>query len=218
MPRSAFDLRSIAGNGTIASAINPHREAVMSRIALVTAVLVSVSACSRLPDAPEPQGESGPPQTNVIVIAPDGTRTKTAQPITTKQLAGEYRTFGTTGFILELNADETFKCEWRGCLGLYGTCTGKWSLDHDGIVPTTSAADGMFQEHPLAKLRIVSLQGHYLLVEEKYMGLFEEHGVGELYCFRQQPAEAAVNAEKLRWVEERVKKRLDVIGKEGNGP
>jgi hypothetical protein len=183
----------------------------MPRILLLAFVLTSVSACSRLPDAPEPQAEAGPPPGNVTVIsmAADGTRTKSTIPIVPNQLAGEYRTRGMSSDVLQLNPDMTFKCESHGCLGLYGTCSGTWAIDQNGIEPTTTMADGMFKDRPFVRLKVVSLQGHYLLIREDYMDFFDGRGVSRVFCFHQEPALNAIAAEEERRLDERVKQLLD---------
>jgi hypothetical protein len=176
----------------------------MPRISLLAFVLTSVSACSRLPDPPEPQGDPGPPPTDVAVlaIAPDGTRTHLIEPISINRMAGEYRTVGTGSYVLKLNSDATFKYEYYGCFGLYGTCSGTWALGHDGIDLQINAAEDWFTVHRPARLMVLSLQGHYLLVADNYMELFNQIGVDVDVCLHQRPAQFAIEVEQWRRIRE----------------
>lgn len=172
----------------------------MCRIFVLSVILASASACSRLPDPPEPQGDPGPPPTDVVVlaIAADGTRTNVIHPIATNRIAGEYHTKDLCPYVLNLNADGTFRYEELGCVGSLGLCTGNWVLDHDGVHLRISARDFWPNDRPTVSFQVLSLQGHYLLLVECFREHFNEFGVGIGTCLHKWAAEGAIEAEQRR--------------------
>lgn len=172
----------------------------MRRMFLLALILGSASACSRLPDPPQPQGDLGPPQTEVAVltIAEDGTRTNVIEPIAIGRIAGEYHTKDLCRDVLNLNTDGTFRYEELGCVGSLGLCTGNWALDHDGVQLRITTTDSWPKARPTVALQVLSLRGHYLLLAENFKDHFNMFGVGIATCLHKWPAEDAIEAVQRR--------------------
>ena len=126
----------------------------------------------------EPGGEDlGVPTTRVIAVAEDGSRAEVGVALTPDRLAGRYA-FGMLGFslALDLRADGQFDLQEGGCLGVYGTASGGWHLDPDGVALVTTRADGVLAERPPGRMAVATLGGRYLLVAESDRDLFIKGG------------------------------------------
>jgi hypothetical protein len=148
---------------------------------LLVVILVPACAPNDPPtslDPPESGAQEPTTLTRVLAIADDGGRTETQAPVPRSRLVGRYFTGDGTGFNLKLDlrADGSFDLTWTGCLGVYGTASGTWALDPDGVSTTTAKADGLLATRPLDRLRVANLGGHYLLVQESSRDLFDEFG------------------------------------------
>ena len=84
---------------------------------------------------------------------------------------------------LSLNEDRTFRCLWRGCLGVYGECHGSWSLVDNRIVTQPSHQDGMFERRPVGDLEVVKQDGKLRLVQSSERDFFDNWGATRYACF-----------------------------------
>jgi hypothetical protein len=125
-----------------------------------------------------------------MVVQPNGSTKDVAEPIRTGQLVGDYSAGGGTGYNLDLRLKEggRFECTWHGCLGVYGTTAGAWSLGEAGLKFIPEKADGMFKNQPLGTLRVISHQQHYILVQERDLDLLKKYGPSTFVCLHQRAA------------------------------
>jgi hypothetical protein len=170
---------------------------------IATGLICSLVGCAPT-DSSEPGGEDVRlPEVGVIAVAEDATQIEVKEAVDPARLAGRYYVGDGTGYNLDLNlgADGTFDCTWRGCLGVYGTSAGTWALGPDGVTVTAVRSDGMLQEKPLDRLRVATFQGHYLLVRESYLDLFEKWGPTRGSCLHQEAAGAVIDLQWAGWIQ-----------------
>jgi hypothetical protein len=86
-------------------------------------------------------------------------------PPTKAGLVGTYYRGDHLGYdlTLELAAAGTYTATWTGCLGVYGTGEGRWTLREDRILLTPSKETGKMTNH-LRELRLIPKAGAYVLV------------------------------------------------------
>jgi hypothetical protein len=144
----------------------------------------------------------------VITVSPDGSTKVEPEEIVVHRFVGSYRLGDGTGYnlVLELKEDQRFECTWVGCLGVYGRSSGQWGVESDGPRLATEQSDGMLKNRPLGQLRVIGLQGHYLLLQEKDRDWFAKHGPDTFCCFHQDAARKAVEQQWRRWIERASKK------------
>jgi hypothetical protein len=158
-------------------------------------LVAAVPACAPS-SGPESGGEAEAPTTRVLAIAEDGSGSDAREALTLEFLAGRYYEGDGLGhnLNLDLRTDGSFECSLHGCLGVRGTTAGRWAVGPDGVTVTITRADGKFQSEPLGGMRVVTLRGHYLLVQESSLELFEELGPGRETCLHQKTAEPALGS------------------------
>ena len=102
-------------------------------------------------------------------------------------LAGQYYTGDGLGYNinLTLKPEGTYEAEWRGCLGIYGTAAGRWSLIATHIVFTPSNETVRMRES-LTNLNIMKFRGNwiFLSMDDVYQKYYEEFGVDRFSCFQ----------------------------------
>jgi hypothetical protein len=127
-------------------------------------------------------------KTAVLVIAENGRRSNQALALDWKDLAGEYSVRDGLGYNLTLALREggAFDCTWAGCLGVYGTASGDWSVDSRGVNLVAKKSDGTLKDRPLSPLRVASFHGHYLLVKESQLHLLEHGAPSRFFCFHKE--------------------------------
>jgi hypothetical protein len=151
--------------------------------------------------------ELAPLKVRVTVVAPDGAMNDTREELKAGQLIGEYYVGDGLGYNLYLVLKDggKFECTWRGCLGAYGTASGKWVIRESGLTITTQKADGILQDRQLDRLRIFSFQKNYLLLQERDLDWFKKHGPDTHCCFHQRGARKAPEQLSRLRVEQAVK-------------
>jgi hypothetical protein len=102
-------------------------------------------------------------------------------------LAGHYYRGDGLGYNLYLNlaSSGTYKAEWRGCLGVYGTANGIWSLNGEQIVFSPSEETGMMEGH-LRELHIVKQDGQAVFVPDLQDDYYQKHGPDRYSAFHEQ--------------------------------
>ena len=179
---------------------------IMIRSQLVVLTLFatgcSTSTSSTLPAEPGPTSVS----MRISEIQSDGAAVEVTRDVELADLKGEYYHGDGLGYNLHLKLMDrrAFECTWTGCLGKYGESSGNWTADESGLNLTTDTADGLVRDRPVGRLRVISFQGHYLLVQEKDSGWFDEHGPDTFACFHRDEAREALSQDWRRRIERRV--------------
>lgn len=155
-----------------------------------------VMPASLVSDAPEADGEAGPPATRIIRVGDDGTQAEEHAALTLAALSGEYG--DGSGWSLDLRPDGSFRCALHGCCGLYGEGAGTWALGAEGVALSASWSRGHLGDRPFEPMRVAALRGHYLLVRESWMPNFAATGPFLYNCLRRREAESDVNGQLLR--------------------
>jgi hypothetical protein len=147
----------------------------MIEVISLAAIIAFVASGLTLGEVPLPSGPTAS-QTKVIVVAPDGSKKEGVDAVKAKELVGEYYCGDGYGYNLDLILKEggRFKCTWSGCLGVYGRSSGGWSVDREGVKLAPESADGTLKDRPLARLRVVRFREHYLLLQDKNRGWFDD--------------------------------------------
>jgi hypothetical protein len=146
-------------------------------------------------------------ETAVTVFSLDGTTRVEARLLAPSRLAGEYYVGDGAGYNLhlDLKAGGQYECTWTGCLGVYGTASGTWSVNNLGLSLSAARSEGLLRERPLDRLGIVAFGGHYLLLQEDFRDLFQKWGPGPGVCFHKGEARKFLNDEFWRRALERVR-------------
>jgi len=84
---------------------------------------------------------------------------------------------------LTIAEDQTFNCNWHGCLGAYGVCSGTWKRTDMEIEIAELESDGMFINDPLGNLEIGSSDGETILIKLNDRELFDQMGAKRYTCF-----------------------------------
>src|SRR6516164_2031205 len=164
------------------------------------------------PISPTAQATNDHPaiRTRVIVLCLDRSQREEVKELSLEPLTGEYSVGEGLGFSLHLALKEKgkFDCTSTGCLGVYGTRSGTWSLDGTGIKLITKSSKDRLKERPLEHLRVVSFQKHYLLVRDEDMERLNELRLRG-WCFHKKAARAILDEEYTRRFKELVRMALD---------
>jgi hypothetical protein len=146
-------------------------------------------------------------ETAVTIFSPGRPTHVEARLLAPSRLAGEYYVGDGAGYNLHLDLKEggNYKCTWKGCLGVYGTASGTWSINNVGLLLSAAKSEGMLRKRPLDRLRVVAFGGHYLLLQEDDRDSFEKWGPGPLCCFHKEGARKFLNDDFWRRVQERAR-------------
>jgi hypothetical protein len=175
----------------------------MPRHVIFSVFLVALG-CSNGP----PSWQSLVTHTRVLAVAPNGSTKEALQELKTSQFVGDYHVGDGLGYNLHLVLKEegTFECTWRGCLGVYGTASGRWSIEATGLKLATRKADGMLEKKPLDELLIVAFRDHYILLQNQDRDWFDERGPNTFCCFHKKEVRKLLEDERMRRIEEASKK------------
>jgi len=148
-----------------------------------------------------------PAKVRVTVMSVDGSTSDVREDLRRRQLVGTYQVGDGLGYNLNLalKEDGKFECRWVGCLGVYGTSSGTWTIQDAGLTLNAAQADGMLKERPVDQLRVFSLQNNYLLLQERDADWFKKHGADTYCCFHQTGARTALEGQQRRRVEKATK-------------
>lgn len=81
---------------------------------------------------------------------------------------------------LTLKPNGKFHCNWTGCLGDYGSTTGRWGRDGDTIYVSASNATDMFLRSPLENMKLVTYDEQPHLIPMDWLDFVAEHGDGSI--------------------------------------
>jgi hypothetical protein len=110
------------------------------------------------------------------------------------RLAGEYRAGGPlTDYQLVLREDGSYRFTWSGCLGACGTASGAWSASGGAVALTARDLGGLRAGVAPARLIVVGLGPHRLLVREEDRARYDEGGPSRFYCYHTAEAIDAVD-------------------------
>jgi hypothetical protein len=70
----------------------------------------------------------------------------------------------------------TYSCVWSGCLGVYGTATGRWSIVENTLHLTPDTSTDMLKDKPLPPLDVLLYKGQYIFVDPQCRELFIKYG------------------------------------------
>src|SRR5437660_2439799 len=107
------------------------------------------------------------------------------QELKSESLSGEWYRGDGLGYNIQLmlNRDGTYHASWRGCLGLYGTARGTWTLARNIVTLTPVAETGQMVGH-VRRVLVVMFRKRPLLVPEGRQGdFFVKHGPSKFSCF-----------------------------------
>ena len=106
-------------------------------------------------------------------------------PKNAKSISGEYYRGDGTGYNIYLTLKENgeYAAKWRGCLGEYGTASGKWRLNDKTIVLSPTKEERMMQGH-LKKLDVLKFNGNWIFVPSDDREFYDKHGVSRYSCFQ----------------------------------
>lgn len=108
-------------------------------------------------------------------------------PPDAKAIAGDYYRGDGTGYniYLTLDANGQYKAKWRGCLGVYGEASGRWTLKDKQIFFAFSKETGMMQGH-LKELDILKFKGGWIFVPTNDREFYDKWGVDRYSCFQKR--------------------------------
>jgi hypothetical protein len=106
-----------------------------------------------------------------------------------KPLAGSYYRGNGLGYNIRLNlrANGAYDATWRGCLGLYGTARGMWTVDGEQIVFSPTKETGNMKGH-LKRLDVLQHEGRSIFVPSDDRQFYDAHGVSSYSCFQRTEA------------------------------
>ena len=106
-------------------------------------------------------------------------------PNNAKSVVGDYYRGDGTGYNIYLTLKENgdYSAKWRGCLGEYGTASGKWSLNDKTIALSPTKEERMMQGH-LKNLHVLKFHGNWILVPYNDRDFYDKHGVSRYSCFQ----------------------------------
>lgn len=84
---------------------------------------------------------------------------------------------------LSLYAHNLFNAVWRGCVGIYGTACGNWSIDNRSIVLSPSKETEMMLGL-LSRLDIFEYEERLVLIPCNQRKSFDQGGVSRNSCFQ----------------------------------
>jgi hypothetical protein len=128
-----------------------------------------------------------PAKVRVTIVSADGSMSDVHEQLQARQLIGEYDVGDGLGYNLNLILKEggKFECKWLGCLGVYGTSSGAWTIQDTGLKLAPEKADGMLKDRPVDRMRVLSLQKNYFLLQERDSDWLKEYGPDTYCCFHQ---------------------------------
>jgi hypothetical protein len=86
---------------------------------------------------------------------------------------------------ISLNKDGSFTYHVEGCKGTYGTASGVWTVDKQGVNLADKQSNGWLKNRPAETLLILRSEGKYFLVPDRHRAEFLTQGLGSEYCFSQ---------------------------------
>jgi hypothetical protein len=107
---------------------------------------------------------------------------------TQQNLAGSYYRGDKLGYnvYLQLAPSGTYTARWEGCLGLYGTARGSWTLRDQLIVFHPAEETGMMKKH-LRQLHVVRQPlGAFAFVPDLHDSYYRQYGPDEYGAFHRQ--------------------------------
>ena len=106
-----------------------------------------------------------------------------------RPLAGSYYRGDGTGYNinLDLKGDGSYDANWRGCLGVYGTARGKWTVDGEHIVLSPTKETDMMKGH-LKTLDMAKHEGRLILLPTDDREFYDKHGASRYSCFQRTEA------------------------------
>lgn len=110
-----------------------------------------------------------------------------ALPSRAVALAGSYYRGDHTGYniYLDLLANGRYDAQWHGCLGVYGTARGTWTVIDDRVVLSPSKETDMMKGH-LRELHIVQHEGQTVFVPDLHDDYYQKYGPNEYAAFHRQ--------------------------------
>jgi hypothetical protein len=122
-----------------------------------------------------------------IILLTVAVLTGCSRQATLSSLAGSYYRGDGTGYNVNINlaANGTYKAVWHGCLGVYGTASGNWSVDGARIVLSPSSETDMLKGH-LRELHIVKHNGQIVFVPDLHDDYYQKHGPDRYSAFHKQ--------------------------------
>ena len=146
-------------------------------------------------------------KTRVTAVSDEGSTSDVHQEIKASQLLGDYDLGDGLGYNLSLSLKDggKFECQWTGCLGVYGACSGTWSIRETGLKLLPDKANGMLKNRPMDGLRIVSFQQNYLLLQESDADWFKRNGPDTFCSFHQTSARKSLEDFQRRQREQAIK-------------
>jgi len=162
----------------------------MSRNLLMILLLV-LTGCvdSALPPPPSSHGTTKETiTTRIIVLQPGGKEREEDKELNPSLLVGEYtRGDGYVRHHILLKKDGNFTCEVEGCRGTYGTASGVWSVEKQGVKLVDKKSAGQLKNRPPEILLILCSTEKYFLVPDEHRAECIAEGLGSNYCFEKQP-------------------------------
>jgi hypothetical protein len=106
-----------------------------------------------------------------------------------RPFAGSYYRGDGTGYNinLDLRPDGSYDARWRGCLGVYGTARGQWSVDGERIVLSPKKETEMMTGH-LKRLDLARHDGRLILLPSDDREFYDKHGASRYSCFQRTEA------------------------------
>ncbi|MFO0812349.1 MAG: hypothetical protein U0796_03970 [Gemmatales bacterium] len=147
----------------------------------------------------------------VTVVSEDGI-TKEMQVIVHRaHFEGSYYVGNGLGMNLYLSllASGQFTCKWTGCIGDYGSSSGTWKIQPNGIVLNAQKAEGLLEDRPITQLNVIQYQQHFLLRDERYSGYFSNSPIGRSRCFHQEKARKSIDDFVTRQIQKEVQDKIE---------
>lgn len=145
--------------------------------------LAVLAACSGVSDPSGPPIPFEPTASEWAEIA----HQRALDPAEAALVGSYYRGDGLgLNLVLSLLPDGSFRCQWTGCMGDYGSCSGVWSLDDERVNVRVDAANGLFKEIPLGNLDVESGDDGTVLIPVKDRAFYDSHGPSGVSCFTRQ--------------------------------
>jgi len=105
-----------------------------------------------------------------------------------EHVAGAYYTGDGLGYnlSLQLTTNGQFNCTWRGCLGIYGTSTGTWTVEANRITLKPTEETDMLKDKPMRSLDVLVHSNQYILVKSDDNEFFLKRGPSRYSCFQRR--------------------------------
>ena len=102
-------------------------------------------------------------------------------------LAGNYYRGDGTGYniYLDLLSCGRYDAQWHGCLGVYGTARGTWTMVNDRVVLSPVKETDMMKGH-LRELHVVKLESQTVLVPDLHDDYYQKYGPDAYAAFYRQ--------------------------------